>query len=109
MGNSRATGQIPVIQSVGRAPAPAFDRLAIVYDRRSGEIQHVHRLTSSEKDGKTTDDDLRAAAIRHAEIFHGRGNVKTDVVFADVHDWQPGREHWVSADGALCGGQRGAR
>jgi hypothetical protein len=109
MANSGASERGPAIQSVGRAPAPAFDRLAIVYDRQTGEIQHVHRLTSSEKGGKTTDDELRADALRHAELLHGRTNVKADVAFAEVHEWQPGHEHWVNEQGALCGRQRGAR
>ena len=109
MAKSAASAKGSAIQSAGKAPAAAFDRLAIVYDRDSGQVRHVHRLTSSKKGGRTTDADLRADAVRHAELFHGRVNLgQADVLFAEVREWRPGKSHWVDAKGRLCAGHPGA-
>lgn len=96
------------IQSVGRAPAATFDRLAVVYDPDSGEVRHVHRLTSSRKGAKVGEADLRADAIRYAEQFHGRGDLaQAKVALAEVDEWRPGVEHRVDPKGKLCRGRRG--
>ncbi|WP_404335762.1 hypothetical protein AB2M62_17215 [Sphingomonas sp. MMS12-HWE2-04] len=102
MVNSRTPAQGPEVQSVGRAPAASFDRLAIVYDRGSGEVRHVHRLTSSESGVKLAEADLRSDALRHAEQFHGRGDLaQAEVTLAEVHEWRPDRAHWVDGEGRL--------
>jgi hypothetical protein len=108
MKKSQVQGGNDNIQSVGSARAVSVDRLAIIYDRDSGEVRHVHRLTSSEKKyAKDADRDLRAAALQHAELFHGKSDlVQTDVAFAEAHEWKPGKDHWVNSEGKLCCGRR---
>lgn len=59
-------------RSVGTVPAITFDRVAVVFDRDSGEILHVHRVTVARSGQQGLEEgELRRRALEAARNFIG--------------------------------------
>jgi hypothetical protein len=53
--------------STPRAPQPLSDKLAVIFDRETGTIVHLHRITTLAGAAPRSDDQIAQAGLAHAE------------------------------------------
>lgn len=75
--------------------AVTADKVALVYDK-TGEILHVHRVTTLEGGRSRSDEEIGGAALDHARL--SRRNLaaaETEVLVLEAHELKPGHTHRV--------------
>jgi hypothetical protein len=81
--------------STNGAPAVIADKLALVYDK-TGEILHVHRVTTLEGGRSRSDEEIGRAALDHAKRSrHKRASAEAEVLVIEAHELKPGHTHRV--------------
>lgn len=87
------------VESTPGGPKVIADRLAVVYDRASGNIVHFHRVTTLQGGKTRSDDEVASAALEHA----GKANPSFDqkqvrVLIVAPHAIRPGHTHRVDVN-----------
>ncbi len=87
------------IESTPGGPKVVSDRLAVVYDRASGNIVHFHRVTTLEGGKARSDDELVSAALEHAGKANSSLNrSRVNVLIVAPHAIRPGHTHRVDVN-----------
>jgi len=81
------------------APAVLSDRLAVVYDRQSGAIVHLHRVTTLAGAKIRSDEQLVSAALEHAgKAIAGFDRTRVQVLIIEPDAIKPGHIHSVDVE-----------
>jgi hypothetical protein len=84
------------VESTPGAPKVVADRLAVVYDRASGNIVHFHRVTTLQGGKTRSDDEVMSAALEHASKTNSAfDRSRVNVLIVAPHAIKPGHTHRV--------------
>jgi hypothetical protein len=72
------------------------DRLAIVYDGATGQLLHIHRVTTMKGGKSRSDEALQQTALEHAAtMLPKEALASAQVILAEPHIFKPGHAHKV--------------
>jgi hypothetical protein len=88
-----------MITSTPGVPAIMSDKICVAYDPRTGDIVHIHRVTTLEGAEIPSEESIRACTLRHAENrLQISQTCPAETMFAEPRHFHPAANHKVDLD-----------